>query len=194
MIDQRLYCETFSQLHASQEAKQEVFQMKGSKRSKMPKFLRTAAIAAAMTASLAVTAGAVNLATDGALFRRFTVIWTGDNSLLARDQAGNQVQITMAPDEGTVTWEDGRLLLHADGRELDITGDMETAGAYRYKYDLTVVHEDGSQEIRTVVIHVAGDLEQGTVTQDNGDGTTDTTAYCRSESAADGGADTDKDS
>lgn len=50
MIDKNLYCETFSQLHASEEAKKEVFQNMQEKNTqrKMPKFLQTSAIAAAM--------------------------------------------------------------------------------------------------------------------------------------------------
>lgn len=192
MIDKRIYCETFSRLHASPEAKREVFQMRGAKRGRMPGLLRTAVIAAAMTAALAVTAGAVNLVTDGDLFRRFTIIWAGDDLLLARDQEGNQVRVTVAPDEGTVTWEDGRLLLHANGLDLDITEAMEKTGAFHYEYDLTVAHEDGSQEIRTVAIDVSGDLKQGTVTQDNGDGTSSTAVYAGGEDGPGGMADTDR--
>ena len=62
MIDKKLYCETFSRLHASEEAKKEVFQMTKKKGARIPKLLRGAAIAAAMTMALAVTAGAVNIA------------------------------------------------------------------------------------------------------------------------------------
>lgn len=67
MIDKRLYQETFSHLRASDQAKQEVFQkMQEMKhRKRMPRVLRGAAIAAAMVMALAVTAGAVNVATDG---------------------------------------------------------------------------------------------------------------------------------
>ena len=57
MIDKKLYCETFSRLHASEEAKKEVFQMTKKKGTRIPKLLRGAAIAAAMTMALAVTAG-----------------------------------------------------------------------------------------------------------------------------------------
>lgn len=57
MIDKKLYCETFSRLHASEEAKKEVFQMTKKKGARIPKLLRGAAIAAAMTMALAVTAG-----------------------------------------------------------------------------------------------------------------------------------------
>ena len=82
MIDKRMYRETFSQLRASDQAKQEVLQkMQEIKhRKRMPKVLRGAAIAAAMVMALAVTAGAVNVATDGELFRQSErqrgVCWT----------------------------------------------------------------------------------------------------------------------
>mgnify|MGYP003272859525 FL=1 len=69
------------------------------------------------------------------------------------------------------TKENGRLILHAQGEEIDITEAMETAGAYHYAYDMDVVHEDGSRETRTVTIDVTGDLDRWTVSQDNGDGT-----------------------
>ena len=85
MIDKKLYCETFSRLHASEEAKKEVFQMTKKKGARIPKLLRGAAIAAAMTMALAVTAGAVNIATDGEFFRQFTIVWTGEDSMRAVD-------------------------------------------------------------------------------------------------------------
>ena len=40
MIDKKLYCETFSRLHASEEAKKEVFQMTKKKGTRIPKLLR----------------------------------------------------------------------------------------------------------------------------------------------------------
>ena len=75
MIDEKLYCETFSRLRASEKAKEEVFhKMKNKTHARrLPKLLRTAAIAAVMAMALAVTAGAVNYATDGALFRQFRI-------------------------------------------------------------------------------------------------------------------------
>ena len=96
MIDKKLYCETFSRLHASEEAKKEVFQMTKKKGARIPKLLRGAAIAAAMTMALAVTAGAVNIATDGEFFRQFTIVWTGEDSMRAVDAEGNEVYITTA--------------------------------------------------------------------------------------------------
>ena len=158
MIDKRLYQETFSHLRASDQAKQEVFQkMQEMKhRKRMPRVLRGAAIAAAMVMALAVTAGAVNVATDGEFFRQFTIVWTSGNQYLAQDNQGNEVYVTVAAGE-PVTKENGRLILHAQGEEIDITEAMETAGAYHYAYDMDVVHEDGSRETRTVTIDVTGD-------------------------------------
>ena len=69
-----------------------------------------------------------------------------------------------------VTEEDGRLILHVDGEDIDITDRLEADGVYTYAYDMEVVHEDGSRETRTVSIQVTGSPEQWTATQDNGDG------------------------
>ena len=183
MIDQKLYCETFSRLHASEEAKKEVFQMKKKKPMRLPKILRSAAIAAAMCTALAATAGAVNLATDGELFRQLTIVWAGGGSFLAEDDQGNAVKITLEP-EGQVTVENGRMLLHTQGQEIDITDMMEITGSYHYEYDMTVVHEDGSEEIRTISIDITGSPEHWTLTQDNGDGTTYTTTSENEEAIA----------
>ena len=180
MIDQKLYRETFSQLHASQESKEEVIHMRKKTSAKLPKLLRGAAMAAAMCMALAVTAGAVNIATDGELFRQFTVIWSGENSLVAVSDQGEKVEITMVP-EGQVTVENGRMILHARGGEIDITDEIETMGSYHCAYDMTVVHDDGREEVRTITLEVRGTLENWTLTQDNGDGTSYTTS---SEDAA----------
>ena len=125
--------------------------------------------------ALAVTAGAVNVATDGALFRQFTIVWTSGDQYLARDDQGNAVSITLV-DGDVVTEEDGRLILHVDGEDIDITEELETEGVYDYAYDMEVVREDGSRETRTVTIEVTGTPENWTVTQDNGDGVAYVTA------------------
>ena len=72
MIDKRLYCETFSRLCASEEAKKEVFQMMNEKKQakRLPRVLRAGAIAAVMTVVLAVSAGAADLASGGGAVRR----------------------------------------------------------------------------------------------------------------------------
>ena len=112
----------------------------------------------------------MNVATDGEFFRQFTIVWTSGNQYLAQDNQGNEVYVTVAAGE-PVTKENGRLILHAQGEEIDITEAMEPAGAYHYAYDMDVAHEDGSRETRTVTIDVTGDLDRWTVSQDNGDGT-----------------------
>ena len=109
MIDQKLYRETFSRLRASEEAKREVLERKRRGGGRLPQLLRGTVIAAAMCMALAVTAGAVNIATDGELFRRFTIVWTGEDELLATDGQGIEVQITLA-DQGPVWEQDGRVL------------------------------------------------------------------------------------
>lgn len=171
MIDKRMYRETFSQLRASDQAKQEVFQkMQELKhRKRIPKILRGAALAAAMVMALAVTAGAVNVATDGEFFRQFTIVWTSGNQYLAEDGQGNAVSITLV-DGDLVTEENGRLILHVDGEDIDITDTLEAEGAYVYLYDMEVVHEDGSRETRAVTIEVTGTPENWTAIQNNGDG------------------------
>lgn len=172
MIDRKLYRETFSRLRASEEAKREVLlKMETVKqRKRTPKILRGAAIAAAVAMALAVTAGAVNVATDGAFFRQFTIVWTGEHELTATDGQGNEVYITVA-DQGPVWEEDGRVFATGeDGETMDITEALEQNGSYRDSYEMTVVHEDGSEEIRTVTIDVTGVPGDWTAVQDNGDG------------------------
>ena len=171
MIDKRMYRETFSQLRASDQAKQEVLQkmQEMKQRKRMPRVLRGAALAAAMMMALAVTAGAVNVAMDGALFRQFTIVWTSGDQYLARDDQGNAVSITLV-DGDVVTEEDGRLILHVDGEDIDITAELETEGVYDYAYDREGDREDGGRETRTGTIAATGSAENWTVTQDNGDG------------------------
>lgn len=170
MIDPNLYRETFSRLHASESAKKEVLFMKERKTARLPKLLRGAAIAAAMCMALAVTAGAVNLATDGAFFRQFTIVWTGEHELVATDGQGNEVYITVA-DQGPVWEEDGRVFVTGgDGEAVDITEELAETGRYHAAYDMTVVREDGGEEVRTVTIDVTGAPGDWTAVQDNGDG------------------------
>lgn len=140
-----------------------------NERRHLPKLLRTAAIAAVMAMALAVTAGAVNYAMDGALFRKFRIIaWSGEDTLLAQDEEGNQVHITVDSDaQDLVTRENGRLILHAD-QNIDITEALEETGAYHYTYEVLAVWEDGSWETRTVTIDVTGDLDDWTVTRGSG--------------------------
>ena len=187
MIDERVYRETFSRLRASQQAKEEVFQMMETRKHnrRLPKVLRGAAIAAVMVMALAVTAGAVNVATDGELFREFLITWVGDDNLVAVDDQGNQVYITIDQSgEDLVTKENGRLILHAD-QDIDITDELVEKGSYHYEYEAKAVWEDGSQEVRTITIDVTGDLDSWSVTRSNGGDVSDTVTSGESEGGLD---------
>lgn len=176
MIDRRAYCETFSQLRASGDAKREALErMRHQRIKKKPRPLRVLGLTAAVVAALCVTAGAVNLATDGALFRQLRVVWQDDTRLELQDAEGNRVSAALVG-ENLVTREEGRLILHAGGEDMDITDAMAARGYYHYAYDMTVIHGDGAQELRTITIDVTGDLDGWIVTQNNGDGTAYTVA------------------
>ena len=173
MIDERVYCETFSKLHASREAKEEVFRMMETRKQarRLPKVLRVTAMAAVMVMALAITAGAVNEATDGMLFRQLQITWVGadTNTLLAQDEDGNRVYLYTEPNiEEQVTQEDGRLILHTD-QDIDITDELAEKGSYHYEYDVTADWEDGREKTWTVTIDVTGDPESWSVTRSDGD-------------------------
>lgn len=181
MIDETLYRETFSRLRASEEAKKEVFQMKenNQKRARVPGLLRTAAIAAAMACALAVTAGAANLATDGALFQALREVWSDgyETRYEGVDEAGNQLDITVAAGT-TLMEEDGRLILHAVGEDIDITDDLAENGAY---------HFEKATERRTVAVDIVGTPEDWTLTEDvtGEDGVTYSTTYTSGDQVED---------
>lgn len=177
MIDKNLYCETFSRLCASEEAKKEVFQMMEEKqnRTRTPKLLRVAAIAAAMVCVLAVTAGAVNMATDGALFQSLREVWSDgyETRYEAVDEAGNVMDITVVAG-ASVTIEDGRMILHAVYENIDITDEIAESGAYHREWVLeqrtVTVDVTGTQEDWTLVEEVTdqeGNIYRSTVTSDD---------------------------
>lgn len=161
MIDKRLYCETFSRLCASEEAKKEVFQMMNEKKQakRLPKVLRAAAIAAAMTVALAVTAGAADLATGGALFASLKMVWSDgyETKYEAVDRDGNQLVLSVAEGARIEMSEDGRaMILCAAGEEVDITEKMEQDGAY---------HFEKETESRSVEVDVTGSAEAWEMTE-----------------------------
>ena len=160
MIDKKLYCETFSRLHASEETKKEVFQMKENmqRRARLPKLLRAAAVAAVMACALAVTAGAVNLATDGALFATLRQVWSDgyETRYEAVDEDGNVMDISVVAGS-TITVEDGRMILHAVNEDIDITDEIAETGAY---------HREWAMEQRTVTVDVSGTQEDWTLVEE----------------------------
>lgn len=161
MIDKRLYCETFSRLCASEEAKKEVFQMMNEKKraKRLPRVLRSGVIAAAMTVALAVTAGAADLATGGALFASLKMVWSDgyETRYEAVDRDGNALVLSVSEGARIEMSEDGRaMILCAAGEEVDITGELERSGAY---------HFEKETESRSVEVDVTGSAEAWEMTE-----------------------------
>lgn len=171
MIDKRLYCETFSRLCASEEAKKEVFQMMNEKKQakRLPRVLRAGAIAAVMTVVLAVSAGAADLASGGALFRSLREVWSDgyETRYEAVDQDGNQLLFSVSAGARLEKRDDGKMMvLCAAGEEVDITENLARDGAY---------HFEKSTENRTVEVDIAGSAESWELTETVTD--SDGTAY-----------------
>lgn len=127
MINEKLYHATFSRLCASEEAKKEVLaKMKEqTKRRRLPKILRAAAIAAMLTIALAVTA---NAATNGELFENLRIVFQSDSKIILEDDDGNRVSVVGV--NANAELRDGRLILTVDDIETDITDDIEGHGTY----------------------------------------------------------------
>lgn len=161
MIDKRLYCETFSRLCASEEAKKEVFQRMNERKTarRMPRLLRGAAIAAVMTMALAVTAGAADVAAGGALLRSLREVWSDgyETRYEAVDRDGNQMMLSVSAGAYIEKRDDGRMMvLCAAGEEVDITEKLTEEGAY---------HFEKSMESRAVEVDVTGSVEAWELTE-----------------------------
>ena len=172
-MDRMLFQETFSQLHAADGAKQEVLQMTENRkhsRRRLAGAARVVGIAAAAMMALVVTAGAINVATDGAFLEGFEILWLGDNAIIATNETGDQVyMVSTDNDDGFVACEGGRLILHAD-KDIDITDALAENGSYHYEYEVAVANEDGSRDTELFTVDVTGDLADWTATQRNGIG------------------------
>ena len=57
-----------------------------------------------------------------------------------------------------------------DGEAVDITEELAETGRYHAVRDMTVVREDGGEEVRAVTLDVTGAPGDWTAVQDNGDG------------------------
>lgn len=161
MIDKRLYRETFSRLCASEEAKKEVFQMLNEKKQTrcLPRVLRAGTIAAAMALALAVTAGAADLASGGALFRSIRQVWSDgyETRYEAVDREGNQLMLSVSQGARIERRDDGRaMVLCAAGEEVDITERLNEDGAY---------HFEKSTESRDIQVDVTGSVEKWELTE-----------------------------
>lgn len=127
MIDEKLYCETFSRLRASDEAKKEVLlKMNETKKTRRPlKALRVLALAAMLTLALAVTA---NAASNGALFENMRIIFQDDSLIVLENDAGERVEVTGTFAKAEL--RDGNLILTVDNAEFDITDEIVENGVY----------------------------------------------------------------
>ena len=154
MMDKHLFQETFSQLQASEEAKQEVLTMVQENRKQKRRLTgaaRAAAIAAAAVLALGVTAGAANAVTDGALVTLLSTVWSDEVKTVYTDEAGNTYAVYDL--QGDVEERDGRLFLVVGGEEIDVTDALETEGRYRY-----AAERDGV----TLVMEISGTPEDWT--------------------------------
>ena len=125
-------------------------------RKRMPRVLRGAAIAAAMVMALAVTAGAVNVATDGEFFRQFTIVWTSGNQYLAQDNQGNEVYVTIDVtgdlDRWTVSQDNGDgtsyETVSGDNGLTEFSGTMTGQAADHFTADLPDADESSVVEAK----------------------------------------------
>ena len=150
-MDRRLYRDTFSKLHASQDRIQEVLSMTqemNTTQRRSRRVRRSVLLAAAIMASLCVCAGAANAATGGALAERITycigdMLQINDYKMVAQTNEGGQVIVYSTPVD--VPKEDGRVLLHLGEETIDITQELKENNAYTYE------HTDGDTTIRVEV-------------------------------------------
>ena len=155
MMNPNLFQETFSRLHASDEAKSEVIKMAVQQKKTPVRRLaaRTAGVAAAAVMGLVATAGAINAATGGALFTTLTAVWSdGFKTIYETDTGDTYTGYRM---RGDVEERDGRLFLLAGGEELDITDALAGSGSYTYS-----VEEEGF----SLLVEVTGSLERWSCT------------------------------
>lgn len=176
MMDERLYCETFSRLRASDEAKKEVLvkmnEMNEKKTMRRPwKALRAVAMAAVLTLALAVSA---NAATDGALFENMRIIFQDDSRIVLENDAGGRVEVTGVFADAEL--QDGVLILTVDGAEFDITDEIAKSGVYTG----TVKTAEGTD----VDVTVTGTLEDCEVQLSSRDGDTEYNVSTESSAAA----------
>ncbi len=164
MMDEQLYRETFSQLRASEKAKEEVFQMtnQSNKHKRFSKIFRTAAMATVMTLALAATAGAVDLATGGFILENLREVWSNgyETRYVANDADGNEYALSVM-ETANVYLEDGCLIVDVLDEKTDITDEMEENGEYHYEKSV------GDLDVS---VTVTGTVDDWTMSQEINDG------------------------
>lgn len=153
MMDPNLYREMFSQLHASDEAKEEVFLM-AKKTGRIPNLLRRTVLAAAMCLALVVMAGAVDAVSGGAVIDGLRQLWSDGwvSGYQGTMEDGTVIDLSVV-ESSYISHEDDRLMLHVGDDTVDITDDLARDGEYHYvregdrssiKVDVTGTTEDWS--------------------------------------------------
>lgn len=145
MMDRRLFQDTFSELHASETSIQEVLSMTKDQNTHRRRASRALLMTAAIAASLCVSAGVANAATDGQLFEaveyHITSVFHDNQYKISMKTADGSKVITLGI-QAEVVKENGRVLLKIDEETIDITDDLAKDNAYTYE------HTDGSTTLR----------------------------------------------
>ena len=155
MMDRKLYHDTFSALRASEDRIEEVISM--TEQKKVHKKSRAALIALAACAALCVSAGAVNVATDGVIWEKlYSLVQV--NAFKSEAQLENGEAATIYLADADIENRDGRAILVVSGEETDITDALNQEGKYHYErtdggtvctVDVTGTPERWSMDIAT---------------------------------------------
>ena len=155
MMDRKLYHDTFSALRASEDRIEEVISM--TKQKNVHKKSRAALIALAACAALCISAGAVNVATDGVIWEKlYNLVQV--NAFKSEAQLENGETATVYLADVDLEDRDGRAILVVSGEETDITDALDQEGKYHYErtdggtvctVDVTGTLEHWSMEIAT---------------------------------------------
>lgn len=155
MIDRKLYHDTFSALHASEQRIEEVISM--TEQKKVHKKSRAALIALAACAALCVSASAANLATDGQFFEVLSNL-VQVNAFKQEGQLEDGSKATVYLADADLENRDGRAILIVAGEETDITDELNENGVYHYlkndggticQVDVTGTPEKWSMDVAT---------------------------------------------
>ncbi len=136
MMDRRLFQDTFSELHASETCIQEVLSMTKEMQTPRRRASRAVLMTAAIAASLCVSAGVANAATDGQLFEAVeyhitSILPINDYQISMKTEDGGEVIVLNT--QADVVKENGRVLLKIDEESIDITDDLAKDNAYTYE-------------------------------------------------------------
>lgn len=120
-------------------------------KKQVPKLVRRTVLTAAMCFALAMTALAADTITGGTILTNLREIWTDgwETQYTTTDDNGNEIGLSLMSTPN-ITEEDGRLVLHAAGEDIDITDELSVSGVYHY---------ERSTEKRTVTVDVTGTVE-----------------------------------